>query len=115
MRMRRFVREVAARANMEPAETLHITKAMAVVIADALANGQEIELPGFGVFTICLSQPREVVNLRTHESVELSPIRRPAFMPDAALITRINSTPPPSSPPTTDHDKSAAPPIAHSA
>ena len=59
-------------------------------IADALANGDRVELRGFGAFSVRQRKARIGRNPRTGETVEVDAKAVPFFRPGKELRARVN-------------------------
>ena len=59
-------------------------------IAEALAEGNRVELRGFGAFSVRERKPRVGRNPRTGEKVEVRAKRVPFFRPGKELRARVN-------------------------
>lgn len=62
------------------------------VMSDSLANGQRIEIRGFGSFSLHYRPPRMGRNPKTGESVALSGKHVPHFKPGKDLRERVNDS-----------------------
>lgn len=60
-------------------------------ISNALARGESVTLPGFGVFNVKLRAAREGRNPRTGEPIQIAAANAVSFKPASALKTRVNS------------------------
>ena len=60
-------------------------------IAEALQEGADVRITGFGTFEVRQRTARTGRNPRTGEAVEIPATRTPAFKPSKALKDRINS------------------------
>ena len=59
------------------------------LIADALAAGQDVSIPGFGVFEVKKVAAREGRNPKTGESIQIPAHRRVAFRAGKGLKSRV--------------------------
>jgi integration host factor subunit beta len=59
-------------------------------MSDALANGDRVEIRGFGAFSVKEREARVGRNPRTGESVEVPAKKMPAFKAGKALRDRLN-------------------------
>ncbi|TPE48020.1 integration host factor subunit beta [Maribrevibacterium harenarium] len=66
-------------------------KAVLDHMSDALANGERIEIRGFGSFSLHYRAPRIGRNPKTGESVELSAKYVPHFKPGKELREMVNT------------------------
>lgn len=60
-------------------------------MSDALANGERIEIRGFGSFSLHFRAPRVGRNPKTGDSVELAGKYVPHFKPGKELRDRVNA------------------------
>lgn len=67
-------------------------KTMLEHMAQALANGERIEIRGFGSFSLHYRPPRVGRNPKTGDSVELSAKHVPHFKPGKELRERVNES-----------------------
>ncbi|MFT2099485.1 integration host factor subunit beta [Marinomonas sp. 2405UD66-6] len=67
-------------------------KAMLEHMSDSLANGERIEIRGFGSFSLHYRAPRIGRNPKTGESVELNAKYVPHFKPGKELRELVNSS-----------------------
>jgi integration host factor subunit beta len=67
-------------------------KAMLEHMSDSLANGERIEIRGFGSFSLHYRAPRIGRNPKTGESVELSAKYVPHFKPGKELRELVNDS-----------------------
>ena len=61
------------------------------IMSDALANGQRIEIRGFGSFSLHYRPPRMGRNPKTGEAVALAGKHVPHFKPGKDLRERVNA------------------------
>lgn len=69
----------------------NIVNAILGEITDALANGDRVELRGFGAFSVKNRQPRQGRNPRTGEKVSVEEKWVPFFKTGKELRERLNS------------------------
>ena len=62
-----------------------------VTIGEALANGEEVRIPGFGTFAARNRPARTGRNPRTGEAISISVSRTPAFKAGKALKDAVNA------------------------
>lgn len=60
-------------------------------IAEALQQGTDVRITGFGTFEVRQRKDRTGRNPRTGEAVRIPATRAPAFKPSKALKDRVNS------------------------
>jgi len=61
------------------------------VIADSLVDGEDVQLRGFGRFSVATKTARPVRDLRSGDSMLLPSRRTVTFRPSAGLRTRISA------------------------
>lgn len=62
------------------------------IVAECLVNGDSVQLTGFGVFDIRVSNPRTGTNPRTLEKLEIGYYARPSFRAGRALKAAIKNS-----------------------
>lgn len=62
------------------------------VVTECLINGDNVQLSGFGVFDIRVSNPRIGTNPRTFEKLEIDYYARPSFRAGRALKAAIRNS-----------------------
>ena len=67
-----------------------ITSAVFDKLAEAMANGDKIQLVGFGTFEARARSARTGKNPQTGEAVEIAACKVPAFKPGKALKDAVN-------------------------
>ena len=80
------------------AEKSAITKKQAAVvldaaldtIADALAEGDNVQIMGFGSFEVRTRDARKGINPRTKETIDIAASKAPAFKAGAKLKEKVN-------------------------
>lgn len=88
MNRTQLVDEVAARTGLGAASS-DAVGAVLDVIAEALAAGDKVTLPGFGIFEPRARPARTGRNPRTGEALEVPATTVPAFRPGAELKRRV--------------------------
>ncbi|MCC5861753.1 MAG: integration host factor subunit beta [Gammaproteobacteria bacterium] len=75
-----------------PAKDVELAvKHLLELMSDALANGERIEIRGFGSFSLHFRPPRMGRNPKTGEAVALSGKHVPHFKPGKDLRERVNA------------------------
>ncbi|ABR30296.1 integration host factor [Thermosipho melanesiensis] len=59
-------------------------------ISDALANGERVQLIGFGTFEVRKAEERTGVNPRTREKIKIPARKVPKFKPGKELKEKVN-------------------------
>ena len=82
---------IAAKQNHLPAKDVELAvKQILEIMSDALAQGQRIEIRGFGSFSLHFRPPRQGRNPKTGETVALAGKYVPHFKPGKDLRERVN-------------------------
>ncbi len=82
---------IAAKQTHLPAKDVELAlKQMLEIMSDALAQGERIEIRGFGSFSLHFRPPRQGRNPKTGEAVALSGKYVPHFKPGKDLRERVN-------------------------
>jgi DNA-binding protein HU-beta len=85
-----LIEEIAAKADVPKAQASRVVDAMASVVGDALANGDQVSLVGFGTFLVRERPARSGRNPRTGETIEIAASKSPSFKAGKALKDRVN-------------------------
>lgn len=80
-----FVDHVASRTGLARKDAGEAVEAALRVIEEALAEGGEVTLTGFGKFHVAERGARQGVNPRTGEAIEIGATRIPRFTSGSAL------------------------------
>jgi integration host factor subunit beta len=82
---------IAAKQKHLPAKDVELAvKQILEIMSDALAQGNRIEIRGFGSFSLHFRPPRQGRNPKTGETVALSGKNVPHFKPGKDLRERVN-------------------------
>src|SRR4030095_14447480 len=86
---------IAAKQSHLPAKDVELAvKQILEIMSDALAQGQRIEIRGFGSFSLHFRPPRQGRNPKTGETVALAGKYVPHFKPGKDLRERVNEVAP---------------------
>lgn len=85
-----FVDAVAEKANMSKSDAGDAVDAVLDSITDALKNGDQITLVGFGTFLVRKREARQGRNPRTGEPMDIAASNVPAFKAGKALKDSVN-------------------------
>lgn len=85
-----LVAEVAKKADLSKKDAEAAVKSVFDAIADALADGDKVQLIGFGTFDVAERAAREGRNPRTGETMKIEASKAPRFKAGKALKDRIN-------------------------
>ena len=86
-----LVAEVAEQAGLSRKDAEAAVKAFTDVVADALKNGDKIQLVGFGTFEVSERAAREGRNPKTGESMKIEACKTPKFKAGKALKDLVNA------------------------
>lgn len=75
----------AEKAGLTKKDTEHVLNAALDAITAALAEGERVQLSGFGIFEVKAREARVGRNPRTKETIEIPATRTPAFKASKAL------------------------------
>lgn len=76
---------VAAKAGLTKEQAANAVNAVFGAMTDALANGDKIQLVGFGTFSVKYRAAKESKNPRTGEKIKVPATYRPAFAAGKSL------------------------------
>ena len=86
-----LVAAVAEQAGLSRKDAEAAVKAFTDVVADALKNGDKIQLVGFGTFEVSERAAREGRNPNTGESMKIEACKTPKFKAGKALKDLVNA------------------------
>ena len=87
-----LIEVITAKQKHLPAKDVELAlKQMLEIMSDALAQGDRIEIRGFGSFSLHFRPPRQGRNPKTGEAVALAGKYVPHFKPGKDLRERVNS------------------------
>ena len=86
-----LVAAVAEQAGLSRKDAEAAVKAFTDVVADALKNGDKIQLVGFGTFEVSERAAREGRNPRTGETMTIEASKTPKFKAGKALKDLVNA------------------------
>jgi DNA-binding protein HU-beta len=87
--LQELVDRVASETQLSKAQSRSAVDALLAGIADALARGEEVRLPGFGVFHVRQRAARMGRNVRTGEPLTIAASQRPSFSPGSRLVAQM--------------------------
>ena len=91
MNKTQLVDVVAKEAQMKKKDAEAAVEAVFAAIADAIADGDKVQIIGFGTFEAKEQAAREGRNPATGEKIEISACKRPAFSASQALKDKVNA------------------------
>ena len=86
---------VATQAVLSKAQAHSAVDAVLSAIAEALARGESVVLPGFGTFTTKMRAARQGRNPHTGESIAIAASKVPSFKPGKTLRDAVRAGPGP--------------------
>lgn len=85
-----LIEAIADKADVPKAQASRVLDAMASVVGDALADGSQVSLVGFGTFLVRERPARSGRNPRTGETIQIAASKSPSFKAGKALKDRVN-------------------------
>ena len=80
-----LIAQVAEKTGLSKKDTESIINAAVDTIAATMAQGDKVQLSGFGIFEVKDRQARVGRNPKTKEAIEIPASRQPVFKPSNAL------------------------------
>ncbi|MEI6091458.1 MAG: HU family DNA-binding protein [bacterium] len=87
-----IVDDISKSSGLTKVETKKVVDSVIECIIDAIANGDRIELRGFGVFKHKSRKPRVARNPKTGDLVKLEKRYVPVFKPSPTFFRKVNSS-----------------------
>ena len=87
-----IVNEIAEQTGLTKTDTALVVEGMLKSISNALVNGKNIEIRGFGRFKVKQRAPRTARNPRTGEAVPIPARKVPIWQPSDELKERVAQT-----------------------
>jgi nucleoid DNA-binding protein len=95
-----FVKRLASRAGLPPADAGRALEAFIEEVRESLKNGEDVQFAGFGKFSVVERGARQGVNPREPGTrIEIPARKVPKFTPGAVLRQAVGAPPPPPPPP----------------
>ena len=85
-----LIAAVAEKAGTSKKDTEAVINAFTSTIVDTVAGGDDIQLIGFGTFTIAERAAREGRNPQTGETMKIAESKAPKFKPGKAFKDAVN-------------------------
>jgi DNA-binding protein HU-beta len=92
MRKQDLIRAVAKKTSRPENQVGPVVDALFNTIQDALADGDEVAISGFGSFRVVERPARKGRNPQTREEITIGPRRTPAFRAGASLKRSVGDT-----------------------
>lgn len=80
-----LIAQVAEKTGLSKKDTESVINAAVDTIATTMAQGDKVQLSGFGIFEVKDRQARVGRNPKTKEAIEIPASRQPVFKPSKAL------------------------------
>lgn len=90
MNKKQLIEAVATKANLKKKDAEAAINCLVDVITDALADGEKVQLTGFGSFDVKERAAHDGVNPFTKETVHYEATKKPVFSASKALKDAIN-------------------------
>ena len=87
-----IVNEIAEQTGLTKTDTALVVEGMLKSISNALVNGKNIEIRGFGRFKVKQRAPRTARNPRTGEAVPIPARKVPIWQPSDELKERVEQS-----------------------
>jgi DNA-binding protein HU-beta len=85
-----LIEAIAQAADVPKAQASRVLDAMASVVGDALAEGNQVSMVGFGTFMVRERPARSGRNPRTGDTIQIAASKTPSFKAGKALKDRVN-------------------------
>lgn len=92
MNKNELIAVVAEKADVTKAKATEAVDAVFEAITDAMADGDEVRLVGFGTFTVAHRKATTGRNPRNGEVIKIAASNQPKFRPGKALKELVNKT-----------------------
>lgn len=86
-----LVAKIAEKSGLTKADSDKALKGFTDSVAEALKDGDKVQLVGFGTFEVVDKPAREGRNPRTGETMKIAASKSPKFKPGKALKDSLNS------------------------
>ncbi len=90
MNKNELINAVAANSGVSKADAIKATNAVFDAITDALQNGGEVRLTGFGSFSVASRAARQGRNPSTRAIIQIAASKQPKFKAGKALKDAVN-------------------------
>ncbi len=92
MKKSEWIDSAAKRAGMSKKEMTRAYNALEDRLHEALINGEEVQISGFGTFVVRQKPSRMGRNPKTNETIEIHPSKHVVFLPGKKIKEKINET-----------------------
>ena len=86
-----LVAAVSEKAGLSKKDAEKAVSAFTEVVADALKDGEKVQIIGFGTFEVSERSARTGINPRTKETIEIAASKAPRFKAGKALKDAVNA------------------------
>lgn len=86
-----LIEAVASKAEITKKDAERAINAFTNVVADALVDGDRVQIIGFGTFEVAERAARQGRNPKTGETVQIAASKAPKFKPSGTLKDSLNS------------------------
>ena len=90
MNQTELIEKIAASANLTKADSKKALEATVAAIAEALTNGDKVQLVGFGTFAVTEKPAREGINPATKQKIQIAAKKVAKFKAGAELANAVN-------------------------
>ena len=91
MNRKELVAEVAKRTAMAMSQINHTLDNVLDVVSEAMVNGREVALKGFGTFAVAKRAARVGRNPQTGQKMKIGPSKAPKFRPSSQLKAAVKT------------------------
>ncbi|HSM28302.1 MAG TPA: HU family DNA-binding protein [Thioalkalivibrio sp.] len=85
-----LIEAIAAEADVPTAQAGRVLDAMVSVVGNALADGEQVSMVGFGTFLVRERPARSGRNPRTGATIKIAASKTPSFKAGKALKDKVN-------------------------
>jgi DNA-binding protein HU-beta len=85
-----LIEAIAAEADVPKAQVGRVLDSMVSVVGNALADGQQVSMVGFGTFLVRERPARSGRNPRTGATIKIAASKTPSFKAGKALKDKVN-------------------------
>ncbi len=86
-----LISKIAEKAEISKKDAESVVNAFTNVVADALVDGDKVQIVGFGIFEVTERAARTGRNPKTGETIEIPTSKSPKFKAGKALKNMVNS------------------------
>ncbi len=90
MNKTQLIEAVAAKANIKKKDAEIAINSLVAVVTDALADGEKVQLTGFGSFDVKERAAHDGINPFTKETMHFAATKKPVFAASKALKDALN-------------------------